>query len=402
MVNVIGLGYIGLPTALMLASCGVPVAGTDRDPERIAELRSGHLSRSEPGLEALFSEAAGMTFSVESQCADTYILAVPTPCDWETGAMDASYVTDAVEGVLAVCPRGATIVVESTLAPGTVDRVLRPLIRSRGFRPGQDIHLALAPERVIPGRLLQELRTNSRVIGADDDAVGRRVRDLYRTFCQGEIQLTDIPTAEMVKVAENTFRAVNIALSNELAMLCHREGLDAAQVIRLCNRHPRVRFLEPGPGVGGHCIPVAPRFLAHACPDLAQVTAAAIRTNDAMPDYVWSRIQAIMSRHGISDPDSVGLYGMTYKEDADDVRHSPTMQLLARWGPDAGPRVYDPLVTKDLVPNQYHDLDRFLAGAELVVILVGHRELRGCMEKLSGKVVLDCKNVCELPDVYRL
>ena len=216
MINVIGLGYIGLPTALMMASHGVEVIGTDYNKELVATLNAGHTTFKEDGLDELFATAveAGIKFTTEYQVTDTYIVSVPTPYDKFSKKVDACYVIAAVKDVLKVCPKGATIVVESTVSPGTMDRYIRPAVEENGFVIGEDIHLVHAPERIIPGNMVYELLHNNRTIGADDKAVGETIKKLYASFCQGEIVVTDIKTAEMTKVVENTFRAVNIAFAN--------------------------------------------------------------------------------------------------------------------------------------------------------------------------------------------
>ncbi len=216
--------------------------------------------------------------------------------------------------------------------------------------------------------------------------------------------MTDIRTAEMTKVVENTFRAVNIAFANELAKICRHDGLDVYEIIRICNMHPRVNILQPGPGVGGHCISVDPWFLVGDYPALAKVIDESMKTNDGMPDFVLGRIFGIMKENGMTDVSRVGLYGLTYKENVDDVRESPTLQLLESQQRHlaVGLKVYDPFVTQDIVPNQYHDLDAFLTDVDLVVVMVKHGEIRENEAKLAGKIVLDCQNVIRLPGVYHI
>lgn len=406
MVNVIGLGYIGLPTALMLASHGVEVVGTDYNHDLVDTLNAGRTTFQEDGLGDLFRQAldAGIRFTTEYISTDTYIVSVPTPYDKFSKRVDACYVVGAVREVLKVCPKGATVVIESTVSPGTIDRVIRPEVEAAGFTVGEDIHLVHAPERIIPGNMVYELLHNNRTIGADEPAVGEKIKAVYSSFCQGEIVVTSIKTAEMTKVVENTFRAVNIAFANELMKICRHDGMNVYDVIRICNMHPRVNILSPGPGVGGHCIPVDPWFLVGDYPSLTKVIGEALKVNDSMPDFVLERIHAIMRERGLTDVSRVGLYGLTYKENVDDFRESPTLQLLeCQERHLAEPlKVYDPMVKRDVVKNQYHDLDRFLADVDMVVIMVGHDEIRGQMDKLSGKIVLDTRNICRLPGVYTL
>lgn len=406
MVNVIGLGYIGLPTALMMATHGVEVVGTDYNKDLVDTLKAGRTTFKEEGLDELFQDAlrAEIKFTTEYQKTDTYIVSVPTPYDKFSKKVDACYVVAAVEQVMAVCPKGATVVIESTVSPGTIDKYVRPVIEENGFEIGKDIKLVHAPERIIPGNMVYELLHNNRTIGADDKAVGERIKNLYQSFCQGEIVVTDIRTAEMTKVVENTFRAVNIAFANELAKICRHDNMDVYEIIKICNMHPRVNILQPGPGVGGHCISVDPWFLVGDYPSLAKVIDESMKTNDGMPDFVLNRIYEIMKEKGITDVKRVGLYGLTYKENVDDMRESPTLQLLESQERHlAEPlKVYDPYISADVVPNQYHDLESFLQSVDFVVIMVKHNEIKENMEKLKDKVVLDCQNICDLPNVYHI
>lgn len=406
MINVIGLGYIGLPTALMMASHGVDVVGTDYNAELVATLNAGKTTFKEKGLDELYADAVkmGIKFTTEYQVTDTYIVSVPTPYDKFSKKVDACYVVEAVKDVMRVCPKGATIVIESTVSPGTIDKYVRPVIEGNGFKIGEDINLVHAPERIIPGNMVYELLHNNRTIGADDKAIGEKVKDLYSSFCRGEIVVTDIRTAEMTKVVENTFRAVNIAFANELAKICRHDNMDVYEIIKICNMHPRVNILQPGPGVGGHCISVDPWFLVGDYPSLAKVIDEAMKTNDGMPDFVLNRIYEIMKEKGLTDVSRVGLYGLTYKENVDDMRESPTLQLLESQERHLaqGLKVYDPFITKDVVKNQYHDIDAFLADVDMVVVMVKHTEIRENVDKLVGKVVLDCHNVINLPGVYHI
>lgn len=406
MVNVIGLGYIGLPTALMMATHGVEVVGTDYNKDLVDTLKAGRTTFKEEGLDELFQDAikAGIKFTAEYQKTDIYIVSVPTPYDKFSKKVDACYVVAAVKQVMAVCPKGATVVIESTVSPGTIDKYVRPVIEENGFEIGKDIKLVHAPERIIPGNMVYELLHNNRTIGADDKAVGERIKNLYQSFCQGEIVVTDIRTAEMTKVVENTFRAVNIAFANELAKICRHDNMDVYEIIKICNMHPRVNILQPGPGVGGHCISVDPWFLVGDYPSLAKVIDESMKTNDGMPDFVLNRIYEIMKEKGITDVKRVGLYGLTYKENVDDMRESPTLQLLESQERHlAEPlKVYDPYISADVVPNQYHDLESFLQSVDFVVIMVKHNEIKENMEKLKDKVVLDCQNICDLPNVYHI
>ena len=397
------LGYIGLPTALMMASHGVEVIGTDYNAELVATLNAGKTTFKEKDLDELFQDAlnAGVKFTIEYQVTDTYIVSVPTPYDKFSKKVDAVYVVAAVKDVLKVAPEGATLVIESTVSPGTIEKSVRPVLE---VEQRTDINLVHAPERIIPGNMVYELLHNNRTIGADDKNIGEKVKELYASFCQGEIVVTDIKTAEMTKVVENTFRAVNIAFANELAKICRHDNMDVYEIIKICNMHPRVNILQPGPGVGGHCISVDPWFLVGDYPSLAKVIDESMKTNDGMPDFVLNRIYEIMKEKSMTDITRVGLYGLTYKENVDDMRESPTLQLLESQERHlaTGLKVYDPFITKDVVENQYHDFDEFLAAVDFIVVMVKHNEIKENIGKLAGKVVLDCHNICDLPEVYHL
>ena len=403
-VCVVGMGYIGLPTSLMMASHGVDTVGVDYDASKIASLKAGHVTFEEEGLEELFHDAvkAGISFETGYPAADMYVISVPTPYDKDTKKIDASYVTAAVKSVLKVCPRGAILSIESTISPGTIDRFVRPAVEEEGFVIGRDVHLAHTPERIIPGNMVYELLHNSRTIGVDEPAVGEQVKEVYASFCQGSMVITDIRTAEMTKVVENTYRDINIAFANELAKICREDDMDVYEIIRIANMHPRVNILQPGPGVGGHCISVDPWFLVGDYPELSKLIHTARLTNDGMPDFVLQRMAEIMKENGITDMSRVGMYGLTYKENVDDVRESPTLQLLERPRSE-GLKIYDPWVKRDLVAHQYHDLDAFLGDVDMVVVMVGHSQLKEAFEKLAGKVVLDTRNICPAGDkVYKL
>lgn len=407
MINVIGLGYIGLPTALMLAAHDVEVVGTDYNKNLVNTLKAGKTTFKETGLEELFKVAVqkGITFSEEYQSTDMYIVSVPTPYDERSKKVDASCVVNAVQSIIKICKKGAVLVIESTVSPGTIDKFVRPIIEKSEKKIGEDIHLVHAPERIIPGNMVYELIHNSRTIGADDENIGEKVKKVYSSFCKGEIVITTIRTAEMTKVVENTFRDINIAYANELAKICRSDDMDVYEIIRIANKHPRVNILSPGPGVGGHCISVDPWFLVGDYPGLANIILAARKINDSMPQFVLERISNIMKENDIEDVARVGLYGLSYKENVDDMRESPTLQILDSMEKHLCGhlvKVYDPFIKDNIVPNQYHDLDEFLSAVDLVVLLVGHDEILENMDKLQTKIVLDTRKICDIEGTYRL
>lgn len=406
MINVIGLGYIGLPTALMLSINGVDVIGTDINDELISTLNAGKVTFKEKGLADVFRDALskGIKFTSKYQETDMYIISVPTPYDKFTKKVDAGYVVNALNCILDVCNKGTIVIIESTISPGTIDKYIRPAIKNRGFIIGSDIHIVHAPERIIPGNMLHELVNNNRTIGADSVEIGEKVKRIYSSFCKGEIVITDIKTAEMTKVVENTFRAVNIAFANELAKICRYSNIDVYEIIKICNMHPRVSILQPGPGVGGHCISVDPWFLVGDYPLLTNVIYESMKVNDSMPDFVLNRIREIMSERNINNLEKVGLYGLTYKENVDDLRESPTLQLLESQFKHLakGLKVYDPMIDKIVVDNQYNDFNKFVEDIDLIVIMVKHKHIIENLELIKNKIILDCCNIVNYKGVYHI
>lgn len=399
-VNVIGLGYIGLPTALSLSVSGNEIIGTDYNSKLVNNLQNGTIDFVEEGIKELYNKAVenGIIFTTEYQKADIYLVAVPTPYEKSDKKVDPTYVVNAVSSIVSVCDENAIIIIESTISPGTIDRYIRPIVANK------KINLVHAPERIIPGKIVEELKSNPRTIGADDVGVAERIKKLYSSFCQGNIVTTDIRTAEMTKVVENTYRDINIAFANELTKICRQANLDVYEIIRIANMHPRVNILNPGPGVGGHCISVDPWFLVGDYPGLANIILAARKINDSMPEFVLERTYEIMKENHIDDISRVGFYGLTYKENVDDTRESPTLQLLESMKKHlgGGVKVYDPYVKQDIIDNQFHELSRFLEKVDIVVIMVGHDEIKKNKEKLKEKIVFDTRNCLNLEKLYHL
>lgn len=398
MINVIGLGYIGLPTALMLAASGNEVIGTDIDEERVKVLKDGIVPFEEKGMPELMTEALNnnVIFSTDYHETDMYIITVPTPYDRYSKKIEPSYIQEAVRTVIDVALDNATIVVESTVSPGTIDKHVRPIVEKGQELEGKTFNLVHAPERILPGNMVHELRYNSRTIGADNEEAGQKIKEVYETFCEAEIVITDIRTAEMSKVVENTYRDINIAFANELAKIAHFDNLDVNEIIRIANKHPRVNILNPGPGVGGHCISVDPWFLVGDYPELTGLIKTARDINDTMPSFVLKRIREVMDETGINDISRVGLYGLTYKANVDDTRESPTLQLLElqRQSLAEPLKVYDPEVTKyDITKNQYDNFEDFLNDTDIVVLMVGHDHIKENKEMLEGKIVIDAQNI---------
>lgn len=404
---VLGLGYIGLPTASTFATHGLRVTGVDVNPAVLNSLQNGETHIYEPGLRTLVQAAVksgNLAVSPQPVEADAYIIAVPTPFK-EGKKADLSFVIAAAEAIVPVLRRGALVVLESTSPPRTTEDVVRPILERSGLKAGQDFYLAYSPERVLPGQILRELIENTRVIGGIDSASAEAGRDLYGVFVRGEIILTDATTAEMVKLMENTYRDVNIAIANEFARLAERFGINVWEAIALANRHPRVRILNPGPGVGGHCISVDPWFLVEAAPDLATLIRTAREVNDSQPHFVVERVrQAAGSLEGLR----VAALGLAYKADVDDLRESPAIEvchLLSQAG--AQVRAYEPFKTDAVIEGveTVPTLGEILDEADVLLLLVGHTVLRNLdpvevAQLTAARIVVDCVNGWE-PERWR-
>jgi UDP-N-acetyl-D-mannosaminuronic acid dehydrogenase len=389
-----GLGYIGLPTAAMLALGGHEVVGYDVDPAVLRALREGARHVKEEPVRALVVAAlngGNLTLSDRLPAeADAYVMCVPTPT--VDHKPDLSYVQAAARAVAPLLRPGDMVVLESTVPPGTMDRVVVPALRAAGVDPDA-VAIAHCPERVIPGAIVKELRENARVVGGRRPGDAERAAELYRAFCRGPIFTTDNVTAEMVKVVENTYRDVNIAFANELALLSEELGVDVHEAIALANYHPRVNILAPGPGVGGHCIPVDPHFLSNANPFVTELIQTSRRINERMPHVVVRRIAEHVPPH---EGARVALLGAAYKANVDDTRESPTQrvqELLHERGYQT--TVYDPVAERYANPLAA-SLEEAVRGCDAVVLMVGHDAFREIdPEPLAplcrGKVLIDTR-----------
>lgn len=397
-VSVLGLGYIGLPTAAVLAEAGHAVFGFDVDAALCARLARGEIDSNERSVVDLVSyalETGRLQIGDALKPADAYILCVPTPTI--NNRPDLRFVTEAARNVAAIAHPGSAIILESTVPPNTTLRIIEAALCAAGKSPDR-YHIAHCPERIIPGDTVREMRENPRVIGGRTPADARVVRDLYASFCRGEFFLTGIAVAEFVKVVENTYRDVNIAFANELALLGEELGIDAWESIDLANRHPRVNILRPGPGVGGHCIPVDPQFLSNANPFVTELIQAARRVNERMPHFVARRVIEL-----VPPPASIrkiALLGAAYKAGVDDARESPCESVdthLRERGFTTA--IYDPYVRKfsrPLVPT----LESALDGADAVVLLTNHREFNEIEPYAAGalmrsRILLDTRHTLD-------
>lgn len=368
----LGLGYIGLPTASMFAVAGQTVIGVDPSPRVQHALASGAPPIEEPELKTLVTAAlnsGNLRVQTQPEPADAFVIAVPTPLDPTTKQADLSYVRQAAQSIVPHLRRGNLVVLESTVPPGTTRDVLAPILAESGLQPGRDICVAHCPERVLPGRILFELAENDRLAGGLTPLCAERAAELYASFVKGTIMRTDATTAEMVKVMENTYRDVNVALANEFALIAERVGVDVWQAIRLANHHPRVNILRPGPGVGGHCIAVDPWFLVGAAPEVAPLIRAARQVNDDMPSHVLRVLQELAA-----PPSAIALLGLTYKADVDDIRESPALDVAQRaFAAGYYVRLCDPHVAPETpLPGPLLPLEQAIRDAEAIVLLVDH------------------------------
>jgi UDP-N-acetyl-D-mannosaminuronic acid dehydrogenase len=408
-VAVVGLGYIGLPTAVSLATGGLEVIGVDVNPGIVERVNRGEAPFAEPDLSVAVSGAVAMgrlRAQAQMPSADAYVIAVPTPFTGDHHA-DLSYITAAAEAVADVLSGGEVVVLESTAPPGTTRRVSE-LIASR--RPDlhlphvpdipPDVHVAHCPERVLPGRNMIEIAANDRVIGGLTPACAARAAELYRTFCRGELIITDAASAEMAKLAENAYRDVNIAFANELSLICRRLGLDVWEIRQMANHHPRVEILRPGPGVGGHCIAVDPWFIVESAPDLAELTRTARVVNDGMPAHTAEQIVATSRR--FRDP-RIACLGLAFKADVGDLRESPAVDITARVAaalPDVKILTVEPHTPS--LPAELDDLDNVvltdvehaITECDVLALLVDHSCFRAIKKpQLAGKVVFDTRGM---------
>jgi len=394
-VCVLGLGYIGLPTASVLATNGFRVLGVDVSQRVVDTVNRGDIHIEEPGLHTVVQAAiqsGNLRAALVPEAADVYIIAVPTPLNADKTA-DMSYVRRAAESIVPHLRRGALIILESTSPPGTCTELLCPILEESGLRIGDDLYLAHCPERVLPGKILKELIENDRIIGGLNPASADRARELYAHFVEGEMFLTNTTTAEMVKLLENTYRDINIAFANESALLCERLGIDFWEVSRFANRHPRVHIHAAGPGVGGHCISVDPWFLVEKDPDQARMIRMARERNDGMPLHIAQRVQHIVA--GIENPRVCAL-GIAYKGNVDDIRESPALHVLEHLGEmGLATAPHDPHVGH--APIALLSLDEALADADCLLLLTDHAEFREltpeyARERMRTPTVYDTRN----------
>ncbi len=389
-VCVVGLGYIGLPTASLLGTKGFQVLGVDVNPDVVSTINAGKIHIVEPDLDILVKSAVNSGYLVASQepaAADVYILAVPTPFD-DANKPDVAYIKAATESIAPHIKPGNIVILESTSPVGTTENTVAKILQDAGHDIDNDIHIAHCPERVLPGHILAELVDNDRIVGGINETATEKAIEFYQLFVRGEVLATDARTAEMAKLSENAFRDVNIAFANELSLICDQLDINVWDLVRLANRHPRVNILRPGPGVGGHCIAVDPWFIVSSAPEQAKLIKTARLVNDAKPNWVVQRVKS--SANKFKNP-VIGCMGLSFKPDVDDLRESPALEIVKALQKESLGRI---LVCEPNI-DAHKDFDlmpytQVIAESDIILMLVNHKEFQKIkMSDLHEKIVID-------------
>ncbi|MEG8979445.1 nucleotide sugar dehydrogenase [Priestia megaterium] len=396
---VVGLGYIGLPTAVMFANHGLYVHGVDVNEKAVELIKNKQLHIEENGLQERLESAVDkghFTVGTTAEEADIFIIAVPSPIN-EDKTANLNYVREATKSIIPYVRKGNLVILESTVPPRTVEDVMLPVLKETGLELGSELFVSHSPERVIPGKVFEELVNNDRIVGGINEESSRLTVELYKTFVKGNIHVTDATTAEMVKVIENTYRDVNIAFANELAKISEKIGVNAWEAIKLANYHPRVNIHLPGPGVGGHCIAVDPWFLTELQPELAKIISLSRHTNDSMPEYTALKTKSLLDEKGIQHG-RVAVLGLAFKGNIDDMRESPSTDVLhhlEKLGVDY--TAFDPHIKENKIERQTQSLNETVAHADVILILTDHNEFKELLPSsvenhMRTKVIFDTKN----------
>ena len=393
-----GQGYIGLPTAALFSRSHCEVVGVDINEEIIGNLNKGIIHIEEPGIADIIKKSVkNNTYkaSLTPEKADAFIITVPTPYIIENYSCDLSYVITACETIIPYLEKGNTVIIESTIAPMSTDETIKPIFEKAGFTIGKDLYLAHCPERVLPGRILEELVHNDRIIGGVTPDCSVKASEVYGQFVEGNLMLTEAKTAELSKCMENTFRDVNIALANELTKICAEIGVNALDVIKMANKHPRVNLHSPGPGVGGHCLAIDPYFIYAKAPETAKIIKLARDTNNSMPEFVCKYVKKIISTGKIA------VLGISYKGNTGDDRESPAYEIIAELENDGYEiAIHDPHIKREGLVSLADAID----SADLILILCDHNEFKHPDYELIGKkmknpIIFDTKNIIHrVPD----
>lgn len=391
---IVGQGYIGLPTAALFTRSDCEVVGVDVNEEIINNLNKGKIHIEEPGIAEIIKNAVDNKryhASLTPEKADAFIITVPTPYIAENYSCDLSYVIEACNEILPFIEKGNTVIVESTIAPMSTDDVIKPIFEKAEYTIGKDLYLAHCPERVLPGKIIEELIHNDRIIGGITPECSKKASEVYGQFVEGELMLTEAKTAELSKCMENTYRDVNIALANELAKICAEIGVNALDVIKMANKHPRVNLHSPGPGVGGHCLAIDPYFIYAKAPETAKIIKLARDTNNSMPQFVYENVCKIIPEGKIS------IFGVSYKGNTGDDRESPAYEIIAlleNKGYEIA--IYEPHIERD----NFVDFNEAIEGSNLILILADHNEFKEMdyeviKDKMETSIIFDTKNIIE-------
>jgi len=398
------LGYIGLPTATMFSCYGHKVIGVDVNEKVVNNINKGKIIIEEPNLEELVEDVVkkgNLIASISPKESDVFIISVPTPIK-DDKTSDMSYVISATKSIIKYLKEGNIVVLESTSPVGTTEEVVKPIIEESGLKVGRDIMLGYCPERVIPGKIIYELKNNDRVIGGIDKKSAEEIRKIYKTIVDGNIYLTDCKTAELCKLMENTYRDVNIALSNELLLICDKLNINVWEVIEYSNKHPRVNLHTPGPGVGGHCLAVDPWFIIEKEPELSNIIKSSRLLNDSMPEYVYNKIDKILQK---DKSKKITILGITYKANTDDMRESPIIKLIDKLlKNNYNVKVFDPYI-KDFQINCQSILEA-CKDSDLLILGVNHDYFKNLpldeiKTTMKGNLILDIRNFLDKEEVEK-
>ena len=395
---VIGQGYIGIPTSVLFAKNNCEVIGVDIDKDKVDKINKGQIPIEEPKLQEILTEVindGSYVAKMEPELSDTYIVTVPTPFNKEDFSCNLNYVTSACKSILSLVKRNDVIIIESTIAPLSMENVVKPIFEKEGFRIGEDLYLAHCPERVLPGNVVNELIYNNRIVGGITRECAEKAAEVYRIFVKGPIIETEAKVAEMSKCMENTFRDVNIALANELTKICYKLDINVLEVIKLANQHPRVNIHSPGPGVGGHCLAIDPYFIYSLVPDEAKIIKLARETNNSMPFFVVNQINRILSCKNADERLVVSIFGISYKGNSDDDRESPSYEIIKLLEDSYEIRIYDPHI-----PTKSLEYEEAITDSDLIVVLTNHDEFKKLdydkiIEKMEEPIIFDTKNVID-------
>lgn len=401
---IVGLGYIGLPTATMFSCYGHKVIGVDVNEKVVNNINKGKIIIEEPNLEELVEDVVkkgNLIASISPKESDVFIISVPTPIK-DDKTSDMSYVISATKSIVKYLKEGNIVILESTSPVGTTEEVVKPIIEESGLKVGRDIMLGYCPERVIPGKIIYELKNNDRVIGGIDKKSAEEIRKIYKTIVDGNIYLTDCKTAELCKLMENTYRDVNIALSNELLLICDKLNINVWEVIEYSNKHPRVNLHTPGPGVGGHCLAVDPWFIIEKEPELSNIIKSSRLLNDSMPEYVYNKIDKILQK---DKSKKITILGITYKANTDDMRESPIIKLIDKLlKNNYNVKVFDPYI-KDFQINCQSILEA-CKDSDLLILGVNHDYFKNLpldeiKTTMKGNLILDTRNFLDKEEVEK-